>query len=172
MAGKRRLIDFVLPALGPVLAAAYAGVNHVAIEAAVKAQIAGPEWAGGRLAADGMTGLGRDAWRLVLATAVVVGVLGVVYAVIGVLLRRGGRGRTPLLVLSGVLIVPYALAVLVALINPARALAGLYDTPDFAGGLPGWQSATVLVLVAAGLAQAAGVAMAAAEGRRAASARA
>ncbi|MEV4010197.1 hypothetical protein AB0J35_06845 [Nonomuraea angiospora] len=172
MAGKRWLTALVLPALGPVLAAAYAGVNRVAIEAAVKAQIAGPEWAGGRLAADGMTGLGRDSWRLVLATAVIVGFLGVVYIVIGVLLRRGGRGRTPLLVLSGVLIVPYALAVLVAVINPTRALAGLYDTPDFAAGLPAWQPATVLVLVAAGLAQAAGVATAAAEGRRAASARA
>ncbi|MFF4614504.1 hypothetical protein [Nonomuraea jabiensis] len=172
MADKRWLIALVLLALGPILAAAYAVLNLVAIEAAVKAQITGPEWSGGRLLADGMTGLGRDSWRLVLATAVVVGVLGVVYAVIGVLLRRGGRGRTPLLVLSGVLIVPYALAVLSALVNPTRALAGLYDTPDFADGLPGWQSATVLILVAAGLAQAVGVATAAAQGRRAASARA
>ncbi|MDX3108176.1 hypothetical protein ACIBO5_11165 [Nonomuraea angiospora] len=171
MAGKRWLVAVVLPALGPVLAAAYAGVNRVAVEAAVKAQITGPEWAGGRLAADGMTALGRQSWWLILATAVVVGVLGVVYVVIGVLLRRGGRGRTPLLVLSGVLIVPYALAVLVALLNPARALAGLYDTPDFADGLPGWQPATVLILVAAGLAQAVGVAMAAAHGRRAAESR-
>ncbi|MET7326998.1 hypothetical protein [Nonomuraea sp. NPDC005650] len=171
MAGKRRLIAVVLLALGPVLAAAYAVANLVAIRTAVKAQITGPEWAGGRLAADGMTALGRDYWRLVLVVAVLVGVLGVTYAVMGALLWRGGRGRTPLLVVSGVLIVPYALAVLVVLIIPAKALAGLYDSPDFAGGVPAWQPATVLVLVAAGLAQAVGMAMAAAQGRRATAAR-
>ncbi|MFI7124176.1 hypothetical protein ACIBQ1_00690 [Nonomuraea sp. NPDC050153] len=171
MAGKRWLIAVVLLALGPVLAAAYAVVNLVAIRTAVKAQITGPEWGGGRLAADGMTALGRDYWSLVLIVAVVVGVLGVMYAVMGALLRRGGRGRTPLLVVSGVLIVPYALAVLFMLTVPAKAAAGLYDSPDFADGIPAWQPATVLVLVAAGLAQAVGMVLAAVEGRRAAAAR-
>ncbi|MEV4113628.1 hypothetical protein [Nonomuraea sp. NPDC049695] len=167
MARSRWPVALGLLALGPVLAAAYAGANLVAIRAAVKAQIAGPEWAGGRLGPDGMTALGTDTGRLVSWTALLAGVLGMVYAVIGVLLRRRGRGRTFLFVLSGVLIVPYALAVFVALLNPVRMAAELYDSPDFADGIPAWQAGTVAILVLAGLAQAAGLRMAAAEGRRA-----
>ncbi|GAA3208662.1 hypothetical protein [Nonomuraea helvata] len=129
MARSRWPVALGLLTLGPVLAAAYAGANLVAIRTAVKTQIAGPEWAGGRLGPDGMTALGTDAGRLVSWTALLAGVLGVVYAVIGVLLRRRGRGRTFLFVLSGVLIIPYALAVFVALLNPVRMLAGLYDSP-------------------------------------------
>ncbi|MEV0229013.1 hypothetical protein [Nonomuraea sp. NPDC050786] len=167
MARSRWPVALGLLALGPLLAAAYAGVNLVAIRAAVQAQVAGPEWAGGRLGPGGMTALGTDTWRLVSWTALLAGFLSVVYAVIGVLLRRRGRGRTFLLVLSGVLIVPYALAVLVALVNPVKMLPELYDSPDFAGGIPAWQAGTVAILVAAGLAQAVGLCMAAAEARRA-----
>ncbi|MEQ4716354.1 hypothetical protein [Nonomuraea sp. B19D2] len=170
MAGRRWPVALGLLVLGPVLAAAYAGVNLVAIKAAVQAQVTGPKWAGGRLGPDGMTALGADTWQLVWWTALLAGVLGVAYAVIGVLLRRRGRGRTILFVLSGVLIVPYVLAVVVALLNPVRLMAKLYNSPDFAGGLPAWQAGTVLILVAAGLAQAAGLSLAAAEGRRAAGA--
>ncbi|MEV1174323.1 hypothetical protein [Nonomuraea sp. NPDC049784] len=168
MATSRRPVALGLLALGPVLAAAYAGVNLMAIRTAVKAQVEGPEWADGRLGPDGMTALGTDTWQLVLWTALLAGALGVAYAVIGVLLRRRGRGRTFLFVLSGVLIVPYALAVIFALVNPVKALAALYDSPDFAAGVPAWQAGTVLILVVAGLAQAVGLTLAHAEGRRAA----
>ncbi|MGI5292473.1 hypothetical protein ACQEVF_55510 [Nonomuraea polychroma] len=157
----------LLLALGPVLAAAYAAVNHAAIRTAAKAQVNGPEWEGGRIGADGLTSLGVDAWRLVWWTALLVGLVAVAYAVIGVLLRRPRRGRALLLVLSGFLIVPYVLGFAVAFLNPVRLLAGLYDAADFAAGVPSWQQATAFLLLAAGLAQAAGLVLAAAEGRRA-----
>ncbi|WP_043638533.1 hypothetical protein [Nonomuraea candida] len=166
--GRGRPVELVLLALGPVLVAAYAGAGHLAVRAAVRAQIAGPSWEGGRIDASQMTSLGVDTWRLTWWTALLVGVVALAYAVIGALLRRGGRGRTLLLVVSGVLVAPYALGFLVALVNPVRLLAGLYDSPDFAGGLPGWQPYTAFLLAAAGLVQAVGLAMAAARGKRAA----
>ncbi|TDD19484.1 hypothetical protein [Nonomuraea diastatica] len=167
---RRRPIDLVLLALGPVLAAAYAAANHAAIRVAVRAQVTGPEWEGGPVGAGEMTALGADTWRLTWWIALFVGVVAIAYVVIGVLLRRRGRGRTLLLVLSGVLIVPYALAFLVALINPVHLLAGLYDSPGFASGVPGWQAGTAFIVLAAGLAQTAGLAMAASAGRRVAGA--
>ncbi|MFG1701800.1 hypothetical protein ACFLIM_01280 [Nonomuraea sp. M3C6] len=168
--GRGQPVGFVLLALGPILAAAYAAVNHVAIRTAVQAQIAGPEWEGGRVDADGMTAVGVDTWRLVWWTALFVGVVAVAFVLIGVLLRRRGRGRTLLLVFSGVLIVPYAVGFLVALINPVKGLGGLYDVPDFVDGVPPWQPGTAFILLAAGLAQAVGLTMAAGAGRRQAAA--
>ncbi|TMR97013.1 hypothetical protein [Nonomuraea basaltis] len=88
--------------------------------------------------------------------------------VIGVLLRRRGRGRAFLLVLSGFLIVPYALGFLVAFVNPVSGLAGLYDAADFVAGIPSWQPATAFLLPAAGLAQGIGLAPASGKGERAA----
>ncbi|TDD54251.1 hypothetical protein E1286_05915 [Nonomuraea terrae] len=174
MAGsdRGRPAGLVLLALGPVLAAAYAGAGHVAVQAAVRAQISGPGWEGGRIDADGMTSLGLDAWRVTWWTALLVGVVALAYVVIGLLLRRHGRGRAFLLVLSGTLIVPYVLGFAVALVNPVKLLASLYDVPDFAAGLPAWHSATAFLLLAAGLAQAVGLPLAAAQGRRAAASRA
>ena len=169
--GRGRPVGLVLVALGPVLVAAYAGVNRVAIQLAVKAQTRGPEWEGGRVDPDGMTSLGVDTWRTVWWTAAFVGAVALAFVIIGVLLRRGSRGRTLLLVLSGVLIVPYAAGIFIAFLNPVKALAGLYDAPDFSDGIPGWQAATVLLLIAAGLSQAVGVSRAAAGGKRAAPAR-
>ncbi|MEO3804137.1 hypothetical protein [Nonomuraea sp. B1E8] len=115
-----------------------------------------------------MTALGTDLWRLTWWIALFMGVVAVAYLVIGALLRRRGRGRTLLMVLSGVLIVPYALVFFVALTNPVRSLPGLYDSPDFAAGVPGWQAATPLIVLAAGLAQAVGMTMAGSARRRAA----
>ncbi|KAB8192838.1 hypothetical protein FH608_025630 [Nonomuraea phyllanthi] len=167
MTGSRRPITLYLLALGPVLAAAYAGANLVAIKAAVRAQVASPEWEGALPGPDEMTALGTDVWRVVLMTALLAGALAVAYAVIGLLLRRGSRKRTFLFVLSGVLMVPYALAVFVALLNPVAGLAALYDTPGFTAGLPGWQGGTVVLLVVAALSQAIGLSAATGEGRRA-----
>ncbi|MGW0803006.1 hypothetical protein [Nonomuraea sp. NPDC002799] len=166
--GRRRAAGLVLLALGPVLAGAYAGVNRVAVRLASQAQVAGPGWEGGRVGADGLTSLGVDTWRLVWWTAAFVGVLALAFVVIGVLLRRPRRGRTLLLVLSGVLIVPYAVAFLATLINPVRLLARLYDAADFANGIPSWQPGTAFLLLAAGLSQAAGLSLVAGEGKRAA----
>ncbi|MGP3930729.1 hypothetical protein [Nonomuraea sp. KM88] len=160
--------DLVLLALGPVLAAAYAAANYAAIRAGVRAEIAGPGWEGGRLGAGEMTALGADTWQLTWWTALFAGLMAVAYVVLGALLRRRGRGRTPLMVLSGVLIVPYALAFFVALLNPVHVLPGLYESPDFAAGVPGWQVATPLIVLVGGLAQAVGMTMAASTGRRAA----
>ncbi|MFC4007643.1 hypothetical protein ACFOY2_10435 [Nonomuraea purpurea] len=167
--GRRWPIGLILLVLGPVLTAVYAGVNHVAIRMASKAQVTGPEWQGGRgrVGADGLTSMGVDAWRLTWWIAAFAGVLAVAFVVIGLLLRRRSRGRTVLLVLSGVLIVPYAFAFFVALYNPMRLLAGLYDQADFENGIPSWQSGTALLLLAAGLSQAIGLSMAAGEGKRA-----
>ncbi|MEO3871540.1 hypothetical protein ABGB18_22225 [Nonomuraea sp. B12E4] len=158
--GRGRPVGLVLLALGPVLAAAYAAAGHAAIRTAVRAQTTGPGWEG-RVDADGMTAVGVDTWRLVWWTTLFAGLLAVAFVVIGVLLRRSGRGRTFLLVLSGVLIVPYVAVLVVAFLNPVRLLAGLYDEDGFAGGLPSWQPSLAFVLVAAGLAQAAGLALAA-----------
>ncbi|MEU6710777.1 hypothetical protein ABZ897_04785 [Nonomuraea sp. NPDC046802] len=167
--GRRGPIGLILLALGPVLTAVYAGVNHAAIRMASKAQVAGPQWQGGqgRVGADGLTSLGVDAWRLTWWTAAFVGVLAVAFVVIGLLLRRRARGRTVLLVLSGVLIVPYAFAFLVAMINPMKLLAELYKVPDFVSGIPSWQSSASFLLLAAGLSQAIGLSLAAGEGKRA-----
>lgn len=156
-------VGLVLLALGPLLVAAYAAVNRAAIQAAAQAQVNGAQWEGGLVGADGLTSLGVDAWRVILGIALLVGVVAVAYVAIGVLLRRRTRGRTFLLVLSGFLILPYALGFLVALADPVRALAGLYDKPDFEDGIPSWQAATAFLLPAAGLAQAAGLVLA---GRR------
>jgi hypothetical protein len=168
MAGSGRPAGIVLLALGPTLAAAYAGAGHLAIRAAVRAQTAGPEWEGGRIDGSGLTSLGVDTWRLTWWTAMVVGLAAVAYLVFGVLLLRERRGRTVILVVSGVLIVPYALGFGVALFNPVELLAGLYDSPDFLAGLPAWQPYTAWLLLAGGLAQAVGMVMAAAHGKRAA----
>ncbi|MGN9839516.1 hypothetical protein ACTMTI_15480 [Nonomuraea sp. H19] len=160
-------ISLVLLALGPALTAAYAAANRVAIEAATEAQINGPEWeGGGPVDADGMTALGVDTWQLIWWTALVVGVVAVAFAAIGVLLRRHRRGRALLLVLSGVLIVPYALGFLAAFLVPLHVFAGLYDAPDFVAGIPSWQPATAFLLLAAGVAQAIGLSLAARSGRR------
>ncbi|HEX4812762.1 MAG TPA: hypothetical protein VFV66_08415 [Nonomuraea sp.] len=153
-------VGLVLLALGPVLAAAYATVGRAAVLAAARAQTGGPGWEGGRVGADGLTALGADAWRLVWWTALLVGVVAAAYVAIGVLLRRRGRGRALLLVLSGFLILPYALGVVAAFADPVRLLARLYDSPDFLAGIPSWQPATAFLLLAAGLAQAAGLALA------------
>jgi hypothetical protein len=154
-------VGLVLLALGPVLAAAYAAVNRAAIVVAAKAQVSGPEWEGGRVGADGLTAVGVDAWRVVWWTAVLVGAIALAYVAIGLLLWRRGRGRSFLLVLSGFLILPYALGVVIAFVNPVRALPKLYDTPGFADGIPSWQPATAFLLLAAGLAQATGLPLAA-----------
>ncbi|NBE95381.1 hypothetical protein FE391_17690 [Nonomuraea sp. KC401] len=166
--GRRRPTELVLLALGPVLAAAYAAVNHTAIRAGVRAEVTGPGWEGDPPAAGEMTALGTDLWRLTWWIAAFMGVVAVAYLVMGVLLRRRGRGRTLLMVLSGVLMVPYALVFFAALSNPVHVLPGLYESPDFAAGVPGWQAATPLIVLVAGLAQAAGMTMAASTGRRAA----
>ncbi|SEG84295.1 hypothetical protein SAMN05444920_105343 [Nonomuraea solani] len=166
MAGSGRAIGLVLLALGPVLAAAYAGAGLVAIRMAVRAQVAGPGWAGAPIAPGAMTALGADTWQVTWWTALLAGLVALAYVVIGVLLRRRARGRKALLVLSGVLIIPYALGFFVALLNPVKMMAGFYDKPDFAAGLPGWQSATPLILLAAALAQAVALAMVTAQSRR------
>lgn len=163
---RGRVAGLVLLAMGPALVAAYAGAGHVAVRAGVRAQVTGPGWQGGRIDAAGMTSLGVDAWRLTWWTAAFAGLVALSYVVIGALLRRGRRGRTPLLVLSGLLIVPYALSFVVALVNPVALLARPYQSPDFAAGLPPWQPATAYLLLAAGLAQGAGLVLAAVEGRR------
>ncbi|MEV0312685.1 hypothetical protein [Nonomuraea fuscirosea] len=166
--GRGRLVGLVLLAMGPVLVAAYAGAGHAAVRAGVRAQVTGPEWQGGRIDAGGLTSLGVDAWRLTWWTAAFAGLMALAYLVIGALLRRGRRGRTPLLVIAGLLIAPYALSFLVALINPVALLARPYQSPDFAAGLPPWQPATAFLLLAAGLVQAVGLVLAAVAGRRAA----
>ncbi|WP_188192828.1 hypothetical protein [Nonomuraea sp. SYSU D8015] len=150
-------VGLVLLALGPILAAAYAGVNRLAIQEGAKAQVNGPEWEGGRVGADGLTSLGAEAWQLVWWTALLVSVVALAYVAIGVLLRRPGRGRTFLLVLSGFLILPYALGFLIAFIDPVRLLAGLRDAGDFVDGLPPWQEATPFLLLTGGLVQAVGM---------------
>ncbi|AQZ64865.1 unnamed protein product [[Actinomadura] parvosata subsp. kistnae] len=158
--GRGGRVGLVLLALGPALVAAYAGAGYVAIKAAVRAQVTGPEWAGRKAGAAGFTSLGVDTWRLTWWTALVVGLVAVLYLLFGVLLRRGSRGRTLILVVSGLLIVPYALGFGVALFNPPAMLANLYDNPDFLAGLPAWQPFTAWLLLAAGLAQAVGMVLA------------
>jgi hypothetical protein len=157
-------VSIVLLVSGPVLAAAYAAVNHAAIRTAAGAQRKGPEWAGGRVGADGLTSLGADVWWMVKGIALVVGLAAVGVAVVGLLLGRPGRARGFLLVLSGVLIVPYALGFAAALYNPVSAMAQFYDSPDFSGGIPSWQRSTALILLAGGLAQAVGAVRTAARG--------
>ncbi|MFG1695767.1 hypothetical protein [Nonomuraea sp. NPDC049309] len=168
MAGKGRPAGLVLLALGPVLAAAYAGAGYLGVRAAVRAQIADPGWEGGRIDASGMTTTGADAWGIIALTALVAGLVALAYLVIGLLLRRPRRGRTALLVVSGLLILPYALSFVIALLNPARALAALGDQAGFVAGLPDWQSYAAYLILIGGLAQAVGVVMAATDGRRAA----
>ncbi|GAB2906973.1 hypothetical protein ACFMQL_27515 [Nonomuraea fastidiosa] len=170
MAGRGRPAGLVLLALGPVLAAAYAGAGYLGVRAAVRAQIADPEWEGGRIDASGMTTMGADAWRIILLTALFAGLVALAYLVIGLLLRRPGRGRTALLVVSGLLILPYTLAFAIALLNPARALAALTDQSGFVSGLPDWQSYAAYLILIGGVAQAVGMVMAATDGRRAAAA--
>ncbi|MFC5830740.1 hypothetical protein [Nonomuraea insulae] len=165
MAGRARPVGLVLLALGPVLVAAYAGAGYLAVRRGVRAQVSDPGWPGGMIDASGMTTLGVDSWRLTWWTALFVGVVALAYAVMGMLLRRG-RGRTPLLVISGVLILPYSLGFLIALINPVRGLAALSDSPEFLSGLPPWQSALAYLLLAAGLVQAVGMSIATAQGKR------
>ncbi|MET8869124.1 hypothetical protein ABZW11_39875 [Nonomuraea sp. NPDC004580] len=171
MARIGRPAGLVLLALGPVLAAAYAGAGHLGVRAAVRAQIADPKWEGGTIDDSGMTSTGTDAWQMILLTALLAGLVALAYLVIGLLLRRPRRGRTALLVVSGVLVLPYTLAFAVALINPARALAGLTGQSGFVAGLPGWQSYAAYLILLGGLAQSAGMVMAAADGRRAAAAK-
>lgn len=171
MSGKGRPAAVVLLALGPVLAAAYAGAEYVGIRAAVRAQVAHPEWEGGRIDASGMTTTGADSWRIAALVALFAGLMSLAYLVIGLLLRRPRRGRTALLVISGVLILPYALAFAVALLDPGRGLAALGDQVGFVEGLPAWQPYTAYLILIGGLAQAAGMVMATADGRRAAAAR-
>ncbi|MEW9548714.1 hypothetical protein [Nonomuraea sp. NPDC050783] len=162
--GRGRRIGAALLALGPVLVAAYALAGRIAVGQAAEAQVRGPGWEGGRIGADGLTTLGVGAWHVVAGTALVVGATALAYLVIGWLLGRRRRGRTFLLVLSGFLIVPYALGCVVALIDPPRLLAGLTQVPDFVAGLPAWHPATAFLLPVAGLAQAAGLALAASRG--------
>ncbi|GAA3555654.1 hypothetical protein GCM10022419_040100 [Nonomuraea rosea] len=164
--GRGRPVGLVLLALGPVLVAAYAAVNRVAIQLAAAAQVKGPEWGGRRVGSDGLTSLGVDTWRAVWWSAAFLGAVAVAFVVIGAHLRRSSRGRTPLLVLSGVLIVPYAVVILLAYLNPVRLLGEFYDAPDFSDGIPSWQGAAFLLLIAAGLAQAVGFSITAGEGKR------
>ncbi|MFI6923711.1 hypothetical protein ACIBIZ_27505 [Nonomuraea spiralis] len=147
---------------GPVLVAAYAAVNHAAISTASRA-------AGGRITSGGLTALGADLWWVVKGVALVAGLAAAGLAVVGVLLRRRGRGRSPLLVLSGVLVVPYALGVAVALYNPVPRLAAFYRSPAFADALPPWQAGSALLLLAAALAQVVGAVRTAARAHGAAS---
>lgn len=170
--GRGRLAGLVLLALGPVLVTLYAGLGLLAVRGAAAAQIADPAWAGGRISAGGLTSLGVDAWRMTWWTALLVGVVALAYTVIGLLLRRPlHRGRAFLLVLSGFLIFPYALGFVVALVNPAKLLAGLYGASGFVSGLPSWQPAAAFLLLGAGAVQSVGLVVAAAQGRRASAAR-
>ncbi|MCK2220783.1 hypothetical protein MF672_044310 [Actinomadura sp. ATCC 31491] len=159
-AGRGRRAGVVLLAAGPALVGAYALAGWAAVGQAAEAQVRGPGWEGGRIGPDGLTSLGVDAWRVVALTALVVGVTALAYLAVGPLLgRRSARGRTFLLVLSGFLIVPYALGCVVAFVNAPRLLGRLYQASDFVAGLPGWQPATAFLLPAAGLVQAAGLAL-------------
>ncbi|NUP67946.1 MAG: hypothetical protein HOW71_37920 [Nonomuraea sp.] len=142
----------VLLMSGPVLVGAYAAVNYAAIRAASGAQRSGS----GRVTPDGLTSLGVDVWWVVKGVTLVVGFAALTVAVVGLLLRRRGRGRSFLLVLAGVPIVPYALGIAVAFANPVPWMATFYRSPDFAAALPSWQPASALILLAAALAQAAG----------------
>ncbi|MEV0616024.1 hypothetical protein AB0I81_22100 [Nonomuraea sp. NPDC050404] len=166
--GRGWPVGLMLVALGPVLVAAYAGAGYLAIRTAARAQVAGPHWEGGMIDASGLTSLGVDTWRLTWWTALFTGLLALSYLVIAVLLRRRSRGRTPLLVVSGILILPYALGFFFALFNLVGVFANVYESPDFVGGLPWWQPYTAYLLLAAGLVQAVGLVIADAQGRRAA----
>nr|SBO94559.1 hypothetical protein BN4615_P4075 [Nonomuraea gerenzanensis] len=148
------------------MVAAYAGAGRVAIEAGVRAQIGDPATWTGLVHPSGLTTLGVDTWRLTWWTALVVGLVSVLYTVFGVLLRRGSRGRALILVMSGVLIVPYALGFGVALFNPPVMMGNFYDSPEFLSGLPGWQPYTAWLLLAGGLCQAVGLVRAATRRRR------
>ncbi|MEU1720902.1 hypothetical protein ACNF49_42615 [Actinomadura sp. ATCC 39365] len=151
---RERTGTLILLLSGPVLAAAYAAVNYAALRTASGARGDAPA---GRITSDGLSSLGSDLWWIVRGVALVAGVAAVGIAVVGLLLRRAARGRGALLVSSGVLILPYALGLAVAVYNPVPRLAGFYDHPAFADALPPWQSFSALLLLAAALAQAVGL---------------
>lgn len=155
MSRRARLVGLLLLALGPVLVAAYTGTSYLAVRRGVRA----------RVDASGMTTLGVDGWRLTWWTALFVGVVALAYTVMGMLLRRG-RGGMSLLVIAGVLIIPYALGFFIALMNPVRGLAALSDSTEFLSALPPWQSVLAYLLLVAGLVQAVGMSIAYSEGKR------
>ncbi|MEV3980119.1 hypothetical protein [Nonomuraea sp. NPDC049758] len=151
---RGRTGTLILLLSGPVLAAAYAAVNYAALRTASGAR--GPDPAD-PMTSGGLTSLGSDLWWIVRGIALVAGVAAVGIAVVGLLLGRAARGRGALLVLSGVLILPYALGLAAAVYNPVPRLPGFYDYPAFADALPPYQWFSALLLVAAALAQAVGM---------------
>ncbi|MFF0861711.1 hypothetical protein ACFYUV_08150 [Nonomuraea sp. NPDC003560] len=151
---RGRTGTLILLLSGPVLAAAYAAVNYAALRTASEAR--GPDPAD-PMTSGGLTSLGSDLWWIVRGIALVAGVAAAGIAVVGLLLRRAARGRGALLVLSGVLILPYTLGLAAAVYNPVPRLAGFYDHQTFADALPPYQWFSALLLLAAALAQAVGM---------------
>ncbi|MGW4405793.1 hypothetical protein ACWEJ6_17325 [Nonomuraea sp. NPDC004702] len=151
---RGRTGTLILLLSGPVLAAAYAAVNYAALRTASAAR--GPDPAD-PMTSGGLTSLGSDLWWIVRGIALVAGVAAAGIAVVGLLLRRAARGRGALLVLSGVLILPYTLGLAAAVYNPVPRLAGFYDHQTFADALPPYQWFSALLLLAAALAQAVGM---------------
>ncbi|MGW2220788.1 hypothetical protein ACWCSD_37870 [Nonomuraea sp. NPDC001684] len=152
---RGRTGTLILLLSGPVLAAAYAAVNYAALRTASGAR--GPDPAD-PMTSGGLTSLGSDLWWIVRGIALVAGVAAAGIAVVGLLLlRRAAQGRGALLVLSGVLILPYALGLAAAVYNPVPGLAGFYDHQAFADALPPYQWFSALLLLAAALAQAIGM---------------
>ncbi|MFI7690955.1 hypothetical protein ACIBQ6_17930 [Nonomuraea sp. NPDC049655] len=151
---RERTGTLILLLSGPVLAAAYAAVNYAALRTASGAR--GPDPAD-PMTSGGLTSLGSDLWWIVRGIALVAGVAAAGIAVVGLLLRRAARGRGALLVLSGVLILPYTLGLAAAVYNPVPRLAGFYDHQTFADALPPYQWFSALLLLAAALAQAVGM---------------
>ncbi|MEV4394609.1 hypothetical protein [Nonomuraea sp. NPDC049607] len=161
---RGRTGTLVLLLSGPVLVAAYAAVNYAALRTASQARAGDP---GGRITSGGLSSLGSDLWWITRGVALVAAVAAVGLAVVGLLLRRATRRRGALLVLSGVLILPYTLGVMAAVYNPAPRLAGFYDDVAFEDALPPWQYASSLLVVVAALAQAVGMVRAHSEARTA-----
>ncbi|MER6508008.1 hypothetical protein ABT158_14410 [Nonomuraea sp. NPDC001636] len=151
---RGRTGTLILLLSGPVLAAAYAAVNYAALRTASGTR--GPDPAD-PMTSGGLTSLGSDLWWIVRGIALVAGVAAAGIAVVGLLLRRAARGRGALLVVSGVLILPYVLGLAAAVYNPVPRLPGFYDHQAFAGALPPYQYFSALLLLVAALAQAVGM---------------
>ncbi|MFI9590780.1 hypothetical protein [Nonomuraea sp. NPDC052265] len=157
---RGRTGTLVLLLSGPVLVAVYAAVNYAALRVASRSR-------GDAITSGGLSSLGSEFWWIALGIALVAGVAAVGVAVAGLLLRRATRGRIALLVVSGVLILPYALGLFVAIANPMRGLAALYDEEAFVDAVPPWQLGSCLLLLVAALAQAVGMVRANSEARTA-----
>jgi len=103
-----------------------------------------------------MTYVAENAWQWTWWITLRTSLLGVALVVIGaLLLRLRGRARTVLLAVAWILAAPYLLILFLGWLNPVRA--GIIDAPDHDAGLPWWQPATILILMAAALAQAVGL---------------